>query len=461
MPERARVLFSCAGTTDPVRGCRDGGLLHIMRHYRPQRIYLFLSAEMTAFETADHRFSKTIEYARTHWDGYDPQLHILNSDIARPDDLDAVYAPMNRCFQQLARENAESMLLINLSSGTPQMKVVLAQLALDVRFNAVGIQVSNPEKRSGSAPRTNDKGFDVEYELELNEDDEPDAPNRCTEPKMLSMQREQRLERIRSLLDRRDYRALEAMQSDLPEALRPLVRHLAARNDLQREAAWAAFRETGLSEDFLYPGQKGADKACKELIEYYLLLCNLCRTQRYSEFVLRVNPFLVQLMLRQLRQALAQLDPPCALEDILESRRDGRICPSPEKLHQRLPNLAQALECRMGKSLDAGRDFSLYLGINMLRLIHGEDAKWTYDLDLLSACEKLNSSQRNSAAHQLHAVTAEQLKAACVDDRGRRYGADDLLKAFGRMLLNAYPTVRDKELFRVYDRCDEYIRQNL
>lgn len=40
------ILFTCAGTTDPVRGGHDGGILHIMRHYRPEKVYLFLSKEM-------------------------------------------------------------------------------------------------------------------------------------------------------------------------------------------------------------------------------------------------------------------------------------------------------------------------------------------------------------------------------------------------------------------------------
>lgn len=30
-----RVLFTCVGTSDPVREMRDGSMLHIMRHYRP------------------------------------------------------------------------------------------------------------------------------------------------------------------------------------------------------------------------------------------------------------------------------------------------------------------------------------------------------------------------------------------------------------------------------------------
>lgn len=37
------ILFTCAGTSDPVRGNRDGGILHIMRYYHPKRVYLFLS----------------------------------------------------------------------------------------------------------------------------------------------------------------------------------------------------------------------------------------------------------------------------------------------------------------------------------------------------------------------------------------------------------------------------------
>lgn len=45
------ILFTCAGTTDPVRGGHDGGILHVVRHYRPEKVYLFLSKEMVGYET--------------------------------------------------------------------------------------------------------------------------------------------------------------------------------------------------------------------------------------------------------------------------------------------------------------------------------------------------------------------------------------------------------------------------
>ena len=56
------ILFTCAGTTDPVRGGHDGGILHIMRYYRPEKVYLFLSKEMVDYEKKDHRFERTFRY---------------------------------------------------------------------------------------------------------------------------------------------------------------------------------------------------------------------------------------------------------------------------------------------------------------------------------------------------------------------------------------------------------------
>ena len=41
------VLFTCVGTTDTVRGLRDGGMMHAMRHYRPQKVYIFVSISIS------------------------------------------------------------------------------------------------------------------------------------------------------------------------------------------------------------------------------------------------------------------------------------------------------------------------------------------------------------------------------------------------------------------------------
>ena len=222
------ILFTCAGTTDPVRGGHDGGILHIMRYYRPEKVYLFLSKEMVDYEKKDHRFERTFRYVSEKWD-YSLEWHEEQTDLEDVADLDAVSGPLYGFFRRVAEENPGYRILINLSSGTPQMKIILAQLAVSLQATVLGVQVLNPQKQSGDSKRTNDPDYDVEFELELNEDDEPGAPNRCLEPKLLAVQRDRQCAQIRSLLARRDYGALAAMDKELPPQLAKLARHLAFR----------------------------------------------------------------------------------------------------------------------------------------------------------------------------------------------------------------------------------------
>lgn len=445
------ILFTCAGTTDPVRGGHDGGVLHIMRHYRPQKVYLFLSAEMDGLEQKDHRFEKMFRYAAEKW-GYTPERFIERSGIDNVADLDAVNEPLCAFFRRAEEENPGCRIIVNLSSGSPQMKIVLAQLALSISHDVLGVQVSNPEKKSGDSQRTNGKDYVVDDELELNEDDEPGTSNRCSEPKMLAMQRDRQRAQIRSLLSRRDYRALEAMSAGLPPELARLAGHLAARSDLQLEEAARLAR--GLRLPFkLYPALRATDEGYKLLSEYYLLLRNLQLTQRYTEFVLRINPFLTQLLLRLVERSL-----PCPLADIKEKRWDRRVCLSPDAMERHIPEVRRELEQATGRLLEPGKDFSLYIGVPLLRVLGGLSPAL---LDVLDACEALNRAQRNIAAHQLHAVTREQLEADCVDGKGRHYSPAALVRAFGQMLEAAYPEVCDRALFDVYDRCEEYFLRRL
>ena len=50
-----QVLFSCVGTSDPIRGEHDGPMLHIVRNYRPEAVWLFLTPEMAQLSAADGR----------------------------------------------------------------------------------------------------------------------------------------------------------------------------------------------------------------------------------------------------------------------------------------------------------------------------------------------------------------------------------------------------------------------
>ena len=175
-------------------------------------------------------------------------------------------------------------------------------------------------------------------------------------------------------------------------------------------------------------------------------------TGRYSEFVLRINPFLTHLMVRQIEMSLQE-----GAEGVIERQRNGRIRFCADVLRRKLPATADELKRRCAVDV-TDSELSLFLGVCLLRVL-GRLPE--HVLCTLEACESLNSMQRNQAAHQLHAVTDEDIKRACVDGNQKAYGADELVRIFGGMLEKAYPEVCDKALFTVYDRCGDHIAQRL
>ena len=108
--------------------------------------------------------------------------------------------------------------------------------------------------------------------------------------------------------------------------------------------------------------------------------------------------------------------------------------------------------------IDWTKDFSLYLGIPLLCALRGLTPAL---LNVLDGCCELNRRQRNVAAHQLHAVTEEQIREDCCDRQGKRYSSEQLVKAFAQMLKQAYPDVCDDTLFTIYDRCEAYFLERI
>lgn len=457
------VLFTCVGTTDPVRGYRDGSMLHIMRHYRPKKVYVFLTEEMGKDEEKDHRYSKAIQYAKEHWENYDVAHTLVYSHVVNPQDLDVVAKPLYDCFDRILQENPESEILINLSSGTPQMKTILSMIAMDGSIRTIkGIQVASPEGKSGTTERTNKDDYAVEEELECNEDEEPSAPNRCTEPKLSSIERDRTRAQVRKLIEQRDYHALASFSTKLPASIQTLAKHLALRNDLQSEEAEKLSKEIkqNLGID-LYPHQgnfkDAKGKQYKELSEYYLLLRNLERTQRYSEFVLRLNPFVTEMLQYILQDCL-----PEHAKGVIVTFYVGKVKRVKFRgsvLHDVMPDVAAELETECRFTLD-DRDFGMRVGVPLLRKICQNKVP-DFVLETLIACEQLNNDQRNLLAHQLHAITEQDIETYCMDSQGKQYKPHELCHSLGKMLAYAYPEYCDEKLFKIYDTCSAYMIERL
>lgn len=449
------ILFTCAGTSDPVRGNRDGGILHIMRYYHPKRAYLFLSQQIADLEAQDHRFEKTFQHIQEVCAAqgivYQPSLFMHNSQLCDASKIDLVEKPLLEYFTSVAAENPNCRILLNLSSGTPQMKTLMQFLAVDSPYHVLGVQVDGPQQNKKDQSRTDNETYNVDYELETNYDDEPDClpegerRNRTSEPEMFAIKHQRHRQQFNKLLKRRDYDVLLEIPQKLPEQLRMLLKHLSARNNLQSEEAYKLSNKLTNLGFPLYPAKK-SNSHYRDLSEYYLLLRNLQLTGRYSEFVLRLNPFLTELLFALLSHT--EFAP-------YLKRGSNRIFVTVDALSTEKPALMKKLQAEMGKPY-ISENFSVLLGVSMVLVVNMLSNE---QQNFLRACNALNTTQRNPTAHQLHAVLEDDIKHDCC--YVEQYDSAEILQKLGELLVLAYPDVCDKSLFTIYDRCNKYIRDCL
>lgn len=444
----ASILYSCFGTTDPVRGMRDGGLMHILRFYRPETVYLFLTTEIVKQDRDDQRIDKTFAYIRENWGGYHPDVIRMEAEIEDPSDMDALMEPMDRLLQQAMAQHPQAEVLLNLSSGTPQMQIILAQMALDPRYPTRGIQVKSPERASSKAERTNVKRYPVDEALILNEDEEPNAPNRCCEPKMTAVRREAVRNQLRSLLSQRNYAAIAQMGADLPAPIPKLARHLDYRSHFQlKEAEAEAAGLTGLG---LQANRGVYPYPIYELIEYFAMLKNLVYLKRYTDFMLRLNPFVVRLQTVLLEESLRPLG--LTTQDLI-SVVNGRRKISPKLMKNKFPELLAFMETKSQGPVEE-RDISIWAMNVMLSYLQLDERV----LRLLENCEKGNRELRNPAAHELFAITNAEIQNIC------GLPAENLVWELEKVLTNALARYAGKELkkrINIYDYCDRIIRERL
>lgn len=133
------ILISAVGTTDPISNNRDAALLHIARTYRPEKVVLVYSEEMLIKKDL-------IEKAIFSIEDYHPDVTI-ESTILKNDEVylfDKMYEVMGQIVEKYS--GTDHQLILNLSSGTPQIISALFALNRIKDYNTQAIQVATPKK---------------------------------------------------------------------------------------------------------------------------------------------------------------------------------------------------------------------------------------------------------------------------------------------------------------------------
>ena len=159
-----RILFSPVGTTDPIskNNYKDGSMLHIARVYKPDKIILYISNEMLENQEKDDRYRYCIRQLDKFASTSTEIAVIERPDLKDVNDFDYFYKDFKEILDKYVKTlNEDDELLINISSGTPQMKSGLAVLQTMLEYsNCKLIQVSTPEKRSNEHYTSRDENIE-------------------------------------------------------------------------------------------------------------------------------------------------------------------------------------------------------------------------------------------------------------------------------------------------------------
>ena len=293
----SRILFSPVGGTDPIRNYHDGSLLHIIRHYKPDRIILFFSGEMYERHLKDNRYIYCIDQLKQLLK-LSVEIEILHSDVT-VQDYEVFYIDFRKIFWNITETmHSDDELIVNIASGTPAMKSALVLLAGMGEFRFRAIQVSTPLQRSNYTDENVDE-YDPKEQWECDMDNEPEAPNRCVQVQSANLQFLLEIDAIKHHLLNYDYSAALALTKKIQDrldtkALR-YVEQAFARSTRDYELVSKLSKKTKYM-----PIPVETDKE-REAIEYILALKIKVLRRQYDDFIRGISPIIMDLMDRALK----------------------------------------------------------------------------------------------------------------------------------------------------------------
>ena len=279
-----KILFTPAGDTDPVRGYHDGGMLHILRHYAPVgRVFVFLTKEMEDKEAESGCYTKGIQKVAPQC-----KIEFIRSGITEPHIYERLTV-LQDVFREKYGQYPDEEWLLNLSSGTPQMKSVMSLIGLD-HPQVKAIQVFSPAEGSNNKSHPEKTPEMLEMLYHFNDDDDPSSSNRCNEPELSLLKKHSVKMQIISLVRNYEYEgALQLLRqnrhlfSDISEKL---LRHAVCRRNLM----WKDANKIISS----YKGSPLISKA-GDFEEFFRVMELRQRKKQLYEFIVKTTPICTKL----------------------------------------------------------------------------------------------------------------------------------------------------------------------
>lgn len=385
-----KILISAVGTTDPISNNHDAALLHIARNYRPDKIILVYSQEMLVKQDLINKVLLSIE-------GYNPIIEI-DSTILNNDEVflfDKMYEVMGLIVQKYTNDDDE--IILNLSSGTPQIISALFALNRINDYNTQAIQVATPKKGANREykPLTDSE---IDALIVENQDNSLDFVDRSIKDKSEKFTQALVKRHLRSLIASFDYQAAEAIinRKEYNKLLsKKRIAYIREKlNDFSR-----VFKNQSILSDILsFPLEDSQKKA----LNYYLLIDVLKEREHIADVLIKAK-------------SLAEF----VIEETIKKDHEGLIVfdGNLPKLNPDFPDceaILDDIDKKMKKSRGIEdteeRIFSVQSTLNLLSYLNILEF-YEYDSQLQTAINGILSlnGERNKVAHGLSEIDTRLL----------------------------------------------------
>jgi CRISPR type III-A/MTUBE-associated protein Csm6 len=389
LKEKKYVLFSPVGNSDPINEKHDGPMLHIIRHYRPQTAVLFLSREVAGYHKKDGRYEKAIAHVSP-----ETRVVVEETDIENAHDFDAFLNRFSASLKRMKREDPDSEILVNVSSGTAQMQTTLCILAAAGPVRVKPVQVSTHTERSNFGKPE----YDLGKEITENEDghaQEPGAKNRCIEPAIRNHVYAFAVSQIKRFISDYDYLAAWEVARENPglfeEEFISMLK-MAADRSLFRVKTYSEMKKRFGDGCFPLPNNDYA-----RLLEYYLIMDVNRKKDMVADYVLRLSPISAEI---GKKYAYQKLD--FNLRDHLD--RQGRLIMRdiPKEIRKYIRE-----ECRDPVYVNLRQILDL---VSACASAQGKADACKRFINKLARIRDVEEKVRNPAAHELETITAPMIK---------------------------------------------------
>lgn len=419
-----KVLFSPIGNTDPWRDYRDGAMLHIVRHHQPDKVVLFFTQSI--WEGNEYMPGRKLFNWEEiiHHISRETTVDIKVEDIEYEHDFDSYKELFHEYITEIHNNDNEAQILLNVTSGTPQMESTLCLEYVTNPYNKQCIQVSTPAPVN-NINRAFAKIESVEEDLVKLNENEISAPSRCKTIDIISFREAMLRSQLKGLIDHYDYEA----------ALNIISQQQAFRNgELLERKLIELTDQIKTHEVFPELKQKYKDKDLQKALFHYLLLNMRYERQDVAETLIRVKS-IAEFIIRHYIDV--------NWRGLIIERRGKPYLNSKDNLSFKL-KYQQHLS-KQSKRYDGTKTLGLPAYTDMLQTLEGRSRLFK----MIQPVIEINSL-RNSIAHKLESLTSNKEKS---------YNKIMLsVEAIRKMLEIVFPEIDRTDFNYFKEKNEEYIK---